>query len=49
MPAATLTLSDSVSRPIGMRTTTSQRSRTSLDRPVPSAPTTSATGSAKPS
>jgi hypothetical protein len=49
MPAATLTFSDSVAFAIGIRTTTSHFSRTSRDSPVPSAPTTSATGSAKPS
>src|SRR5699024_12245688 len=43
--AATHALSDSVPPPIGIETTWSQISRVSRDRPLPSAPMTSATGS----
>jgi polyphosphate kinase 2 len=44
MPAATPAFSDSAGPRIGMRTSASQRSATSLDRPLPSAPTTSTSG-----
>src|ERR1022692_277162 len=44
MPAATPAFSDSADPSIGMRATTSQRSVTSLDRALPSEPTTSTSG-----
>jgi polyphosphate kinase 2 len=44
MPAATPAFSDSAGPRIGMRAAASQRSATSLDRPLPSEPTTSTSG-----
>ena len=45
MPAATPAFSDSVVAAIGIRTSTSHVSLTSRDRPLPSLPTTSTSGS----